>query len=117
MDIKQSIEKLVRERASLESKILKLGPILEGSLITRYVSCGNPGCRCSSKKKSDLHGPYYYLSKKVRGKTKLVYLSDRQGLAKLARDYRDFQSALRQIRSLNRRIEKLFISLRSKKMR
>jgi len=112
MNIEESIERLRKERASLEDKILKLGPVLEGSLITRYISCGNPNCRCSSGRKPDLHGPYYYLSKKIRGETKLVYISRRSSLVKLAENYREFQLALRQIRQINYKIMKLFASLR-----
>ena len=115
MSIEKSIRNLRKERVALEDKLLKSGSILEGSLITRHISCGNPNCRCSSGKKSDLHGPYYYLSKKIRGKTKLIYLSNHQGLTKLAENYQDFQLTLRQIYTINRQIKKLFISLRRQK--
>jgi uncharacterized protein DUF6788 len=33
--------------------------ILRGSLMERYVTCGNPSCRCARGEK---HGPSWYLS-------------------------------------------------------
>lgn len=115
MRIEESIRNLRKERTSLEDKILKLGPLLEGSLITRHVSCGNPNCRCSSGRKPDLHGPYYYLSKKVRGKTKLIYLSNKEELKEMAQNYRLFQGSLRRVRQINRHLEKLFSALRGQR--
>jgi hypothetical protein len=42
--------------------LLKLPPvagILRGSLMERYVTCGNPSCRCA---RGERHGPTWYLS-------------------------------------------------------
>jgi hypothetical protein len=42
--------------------LLKLPPvaeILRGSLMERYVTCGNPSCKCARGEK---HGPTWYLS-------------------------------------------------------
>jgi len=33
---------------------------LRGSLHTEYKRCGKEGCRCTSGRDEDLHGPYYY---------------------------------------------------------
>ena len=41
--------------------------ILRGSLVERYVTCGNPACRCA---KGERHGPIWYLTVTVgRGRT------------------------------------------------
>lgn len=105
----QEIKKLRAERNILEEKLLGMKSILEGSLIQRYILCGDPNCKCASGKP---HGPYYYLSKKVRGETKLIYLSNKEELKELAQNYRLFQRSLTSIRRLNRQIEKSFALLR-----
>src|SRR2546423_15685610 len=33
--------------------------ILRGSLVERYVTCGNPACKCA---KGERHGPIWYLT-------------------------------------------------------
>ena len=41
--------------------------ILRGSLAERYVTCGNPACRCA---KGERHGPIWYLTVTLgRGRT------------------------------------------------
>ena len=40
----------------------KLPPVTEtlrGSLVERYVTCGNPGCKCA---RGERHGPVWYLT-------------------------------------------------------
>lgn len=112
MLLTKQINKLRAERKVLEDKLLKTKSILKGSLIKRYAVCGDPNCRCATGKP---HGPYYYLSKKVRGKTKLIYLSNKGELKVMAQNYRLFQGSLRRVRQINRRLEKLFASLRAQR--
>ena len=114
MTLIQEIKKLRAERNILEDKLLGMKSVLEGSLIQRYIACGDPNCKCASGKP---HGPYYYLSRKVRGKTELVYLSNKEELKELAQNYRIFQRSLTRIRRLNRQLEKSFAALRRQKMR
>jgi hypothetical protein len=41
--------------------------ILRGSLVERYVTCGNPACKCA---KGERHGPLWYLTVTLgRGRT------------------------------------------------
>lgn len=70
--LRQKVSVLSKERAKLEAKILKLGPMMEGSLLRRYTRCKKPGCSCEKGKP---HGPYFAISGKVMGKTKLIYLA------------------------------------------
>lgn len=109
MALIQEIQKLRLERKVLEDKLLKMKSILKGSLIKRYIVCGDPNCKCAAGKP---HGPYYYLSKKVKGKTKLIYLSNKEEQKEMAQNYRLFQGSLMRIRRINRKIENLFVSLR-----
>jgi hypothetical protein len=36
-----------------------LGEVLRGSLLERYLTCGNPDCKCA---RGERHGPVWYLS-------------------------------------------------------
>lgn len=59
-------------RRALVSTLPNLSEILRASLITRYTSCGKPGCKCMRGQK---HGPSYILSVTVApGKTKQLYV-------------------------------------------
>ena len=85
--------------------------MLACSLILRKVACGNPDCKCQ---KGRLHGPYPYLSEKIKGKTHLTYIRKRD-LEKIKRkteEYRLFQKRLEYVRHLNRRIDDLFKKIR-----
>lgn len=53
-------ELALRQRKEGLVKLLPaVGDILRGSLIERFVTCGNPGCKCS---RGERHGPMWYLS-------------------------------------------------------
>ena len=62
---------------ALKRKLLTLGFVRPGSVVRRFVPCGNPSCRCAGKPPR-LHGPYYEWSCKVAGKTRTIRLSQRQ---------------------------------------
>ena len=48
-----------------------------GSLSERFVKCSKPGCPCASDPKAR-HGPYYSLTRAVRGKTQSRFLNNAQ---------------------------------------
>lgn len=54
-----------------------VGFIRRGSLVRRFMPCGKPGCRCQATP-PELHGPYYQWTRKVRGKTITVRLSEEE---------------------------------------
>lgn len=68
----------------LKSQILELGFVRPGSLVRRYMPCGNPSCRCMATPPR-LHGPYYQWSYKIAGKTRTIRLSEEQ--AKLCEEW------------------------------
>jgi hypothetical protein len=45
--------------------------MLLGSLQSQRRRCGREGCRCT---RGELHGPYTYLSVRVGGRTRLLYV-------------------------------------------
>lgn len=50
---------LRRRREGLTKLLPPLGEILRGSLMERYLTCGNPNCKCT---RGERHGPIWYLS-------------------------------------------------------
>jgi hypothetical protein len=61
----------------LKRQIMELGFVRPGSLVCRYMPCGNPSCRCMGTPPR-LHGPYYEWSYKIVGKTHTIRLSAEQ---------------------------------------
>lgn len=50
----------LRSRREGLTKVLPpLGEVLRGSLMERYLTCGNPDCKCA---RGERHGPVWYLS-------------------------------------------------------
>jgi len=56
------------EYGRIKARIPDVGFICEGSLLERWMSCRKPNCRCSADP-PQLHGPYYQLTWKERGRT------------------------------------------------
>jgi hypothetical protein len=54
-----SILALRRRRQGLARQLPPVTEILRGSLVERYVTCGNPACKCA---KGERHGPIWYLT-------------------------------------------------------
>src|SRR3990172_6658845 len=92
---------LEREYRDLTRRILALGWARPGSVIRRFMPCGQPGCRCMAKP-PQLHGPYFQWSHKVAGKTVSLRLSEDQ--ARLAKEW---AANYKKIKTLLRRMERL----------
>jgi hypothetical protein len=54
-----SLLALRKRREGLTRVLPPLGDILRGSLMERYLTCGNPDCKCA---RGERHGPVWYLS-------------------------------------------------------
>ena len=52
-------------------------PMRRGSVTERYVKCNKVGCLCGDSE-DDRHGPYYSVSRVVKGRTKSRWLDSRQ---------------------------------------
>lgn len=52
-------ELALRQRRQGLAKLPPVAGILRGSLMERYVTCGNPSCKCA---RGERHGPSWYLS-------------------------------------------------------
>jgi hypothetical protein len=85
---------------ALKKEILSLGFVRPGSLVRRFMPCGNARCRCMAKP-PQLHGPYYEWSYKVAGKTKTRRLTEEQ--VKLCQEWlRDHKTLKRIVRQMER---------------
>ena len=54
-----SLLALHKRREGLVKVLPSLSEILRGSLMERYLTCGNPSCKCA---RGERHGPVWYLS-------------------------------------------------------
>jgi hypothetical protein len=99
---RQQFCRLADERAKLEKVFLGRSGMVRGSYITRYMTCGTPGCRCMTEGKK--HGPYTYLSFRAGGRTRLVPVprEDRKKVKSLAENYKEFSEARRRWVKVNR---------------
>jgi hypothetical protein len=59
---------------ALKRAVAELGPIRRGSVLRRFMPCGKAGCCCQADP-PQLHGPYHEWTRKVRGKTVSVRLT------------------------------------------
>jgi hypothetical protein len=58
---------LRQRRQGLAKQLPPVTEILRGSLVERYVTCGNPACKCA---RGERHGPMWYLTVTLgRGRT------------------------------------------------
>ena len=64
MAVRENLSKLPvlalrKRRDGLTNLLPPLGEIMRGSLMERYLTCGNPDCKCA---RGERHGPVWYLS-------------------------------------------------------
>ncbi|KXA91087.1 hypothetical protein AKJ57_02575 [candidate division MSBL1 archaeon SCGC-AAA259A05] len=59
----------------LKRKSYRVGELSPGAIQTKWLTCGNPNCKC---KRGEKHGPYYYLAYRDRktGRTTTVYIPE-----------------------------------------
>jgi hypothetical protein len=66
-----------RAQAAIAARLADAGFALPGTLIERMMRCGKPNCACKADPPR-LHGPYHQWSRKVKGKTVTINLTDEQ---------------------------------------
>ena len=107
--IRKKIKDLSLERFKLEMEMintLSRKNMLYGSVVEKYVMCGKEGCKC---KKGGLHGPFYYLTYKENGKTKMIFL--KKGFSKKAKILNDNYKNFRKNRAKASMINKEILAL------
>jgi len=95
----------------LKRSISDLGPLRRGSVVKRFMPCGKPGCRCQAIP-PQLHGPYYQWTRKIRGKTVTVRLTEQE-----AQRIREWIDNGRQLDRIVTKMEKLSLRITERLLR
>lgn len=85
----ESLAALEDRRAAVRSQLTQLGDMRAGSITATGGRCGNPNCHCHQPDDAG-HGPYYRLTRKVKGKTVTESLSSPTALAKAQQEVAEF---------------------------
>jgi hypothetical protein len=92
------------EYGRIKARIRDVGFICEGSLVERWMTCRKPNCRCSGDP-AQLHGPYYQLTWKERGKSVCRNLPPEH--ARLYQEWianrRELDSLLKQMKAVSKK--------------
>jgi len=95
---------LRQRRRGLAKLLPPTTEILRGSLVERYVTCGNPVCRCA---KGERHGPIWYLTVTLgRGRTTGGIVPD-ENVAQVRNwieNYHKLKNDLEKISEINREL-------------
>ena len=92
---------LQQRRRGLAKLLPPAEEILRGSLVERYVSCGNPDCRCA---RGQRHGPVWYLTVTLgAGRTAgwVVSLEQVDQVRRWIENYRRVKGDLEKISDIN----------------
>lgn len=102
---RQQLRQAEEARAAYVDILLEAAAMVEGSFVELGRKCGKPTCRCASGEK------HYskYLSRGVKGRTKLVYIPGRDEVevGKKAARYSAFRKARAQLMKLAARTAEL----------
>ncbi|MCK6574186.1 hypothetical protein L6V77_24160 [Myxococcota bacterium] len=71
-DVDQRIAELEKRLSEAASEVPDIAEMLRGTVGERYVRCGKPGCHCEE---GAGHGPVFFVSSSVGGRTKQVALT------------------------------------------
>ena len=95
---------LRQRRQGLARQLPPVTEILRGSLVERYVTCGNPSCKCS---KGERHGPVWYLTVTLgRGRTTggIIAGDQLEQVRNWIENYRQLKDRLEKISEINREL-------------
>lgn len=97
--------KQVAEQARIAAALAEVGFVLPGSLSARRLTCTHAGCHCHDEP-PQLHGPYWYWTRKVAAKTVSKMLSAEQ-----AEEYQSFIDNDRRLRGLVKDLERVGLAI------
>src|SRR5512136_862417 len=91
---------LLRRRAAAVARLTKAAESLRGSLIERFLPCGNANCKC---RRGELHGPAYYVSVTYKGRSRQVYVSKaaKPVVERWLGNYQEIYGTLEEISAIN----------------
>jgi len=95
---------------TLKASLADLGPFRRGTVLRRFVKCARASCHCRADP-PQLHGPYYEWTRKVKGKTVSVRVTEEQArlLRQWIADARRLDEIIAEMQSVSDRLtEPLF---------
>jgi hypothetical protein len=95
---------LRHRREGLSKQLPPLGEVLRGSLIERYLTCGNADCKCA---RGERHGPVWYLSVTLdqsRRTGSTVPPEQVEQVRRWIANYRQIKQRLEKISDINREL-------------
>jgi hypothetical protein len=108
--IRQKIGLFKNARDKIEGLALRPVRMIDGYWVIRYIKCGKPGCKCTGGEEK--HGPYYYISRTQKGKTRLEYVNqERFRKEKMCKKWSQYSGWIARIVKYNRQIEALYRNL------
>jgi len=95
----REVRKLMTKRRGFMDHITRREDLVHGTLVETLKKCGRKKCPCE---KGALH-PHSYLSTSIRGRTRIVYLSQReaQEIKSRLQAYREVRDLLESISDIN----------------
>jgi hypothetical protein len=93
------------EARRLARELGQVGMVLPGTLSRRSTRCGRSGCHCHDDP-PQLHGPYWWWTRKVNAKTVTRLLTDEQ-----AADYQQWFDNMKALRSIVSELEDLALKI------
>lgn len=95
---------LQRRRRGLTELLPPLSEVLRGSLMERYLTCGNPDCKCA---RGERHGPVWYLSVTLDRSRRLgstVHADQVEQVRQWIKNYHQVKDHLEKISDINREL-------------
>ena len=95
---------LQQRRRGLTQLLPPLGEVLRGSLMERYLTCGNPDCKCA---RGERHGPVWYLSVTLDQSRRLgstVHVDQVERVRQWIENYHQVKDHLEKISDINREL-------------
>ena len=96
---------------ALKAELQSLGFLFQGSLQTRRIACGKTTCRCYHDPDAR-HGPYHYWTRKARGKTVGMRLTEDELVLyqEWIENNRKLERIVREMRGLSSRVLALILT-------
>jgi len=95
---------LRQRRQGLVKLLPPAGEVLRGSLVERYVTCGNPSCKCT---RGERHGPIRYLTVTLGpGRTTggIISADQVEQVRRWIQNYQRLKADLERISEINREL-------------
>jgi hypothetical protein len=98
--LRKQVQRQLARQQDLVRELLALREQVQGSLFTRYGTCGKEGCACREGKG---HGPYFVLSARGKAGGGFIYLSKEQAqqARRLVAAGRSYRSGMVRLKALN----------------